>query len=117
MHWVAEVSMLSCCSSDHNPILLTFRSNEEIQWQKCRSFWTKASWNTYKNYKLTVKKIWRAKVTVGDKWEAIRGKLQGYQHSLKKWVRKTTQYRDAYSAKDKRVGNYADELPRPESRS
>jgi hypothetical protein len=89
IHADVELSVLASRSSDHNPLLVTFRKHDETSWRKCRQFRYEASWSKNRDFKSTFKQIWQAKPAVQDKWANILGKLRHSQYSIKKWVRKT----------------------------
>jgi hypothetical protein len=59
-----------------------------MKWRQCKKFRVKASWSKHSDYKIIVRKVWQEKAMVADKWQNIRSKLKGCQHSLQKWVRK-----------------------------
>jgi hypothetical protein len=58
---VVEVSILSQCFSDHNPILVSFSHNREVRWNKSRSFHYEASWTKHPDHHDMVKEVWRVK--------------------------------------------------------
>jgi len=91
---VVEVEVLGHCSSDHNPIQVSFSHSQEQTWTKRRTFHFEAGWAKHKEHGGIIKQVWRAKQNAETPWQNLHGNLNGCMRALKQWVRKQQQSGD-----------------------
>lgn len=79
LFYVVEVEVLPRCSSDHNPLFVTFSNSGEVQWTKRRQFQFEAAWVKNEHPKTIIKKERWMKVPIKDCWETVNRKISKMQ--------------------------------------
>jgi hypothetical protein len=92
-HWsqvfnVVNVEVLPRHCSDHNPLLVTLSTSQDIKWQKSKTFRFEAGWLKHKDHKDLIKHAWRINLNQTNKWRKLQSKLKGCRKTLQVWVRK-----------------------------
>lgn len=84
----AGVDVLTCCSSDHLPLLLSMSKLGTSVGKRSRPFWYQAGWSKCTNFKKVVQDSWATRSLSTDPWKVFRGKQQGCQRVITQWVQK-----------------------------
>jgi exonuclease III len=88
------VEVLTPRSSDHAPILISFKQLESNSRQRRCPFRYEEAWKKNKEQKVIIRKVWRVKKRHGDGWKSITEKLDESKKALLSWKRASREETD-----------------------
>jgi ribonuclease HI/exonuclease III len=81
------VEVLAPRSSDHAPVLISFKQQESFSRQRRCPFRYEAAWKKSEDQKVIIRKVWRVKKRQGDGWRSITEKLDESKKAILTWKR------------------------------
>jgi hypothetical protein len=85
----AGLEVLTCCSSDHLPLLLTLNRSGARDYNKRRPFRFEIRWAKNEELKNLVRDTWAERGPSNDPWVGFKRKIHKCQKVIKKWVKKS----------------------------